>query len=77
MDDRTRWCENDASNGTRPPGLLVPSRGPAFFSSILPDLMTLVGVMDFSRPLTHQFQLTTHSCRWAVTLLPQGSSQQG
>ena len=28
MDDPTRWCENDASNGTRLPG---PKRGPHFF----------------------------------------------
>jgi len=31
MDDPTRWCENDASNGTRLPGLSVPKRGPHFF----------------------------------------------
>ena len=32
MDDPTRWCENDASNGTRLPGLPVPSGGPTFLS---------------------------------------------
>jgi len=31
MDDPTRWCENDASNGTRLTGLPVPSGGPTLF----------------------------------------------
>jgi len=31
MDDPTRWCENDASNGTRLQGLPVPSGSPTFF----------------------------------------------
>ncbi len=26
MDDPTRWCENDASNGTRLPGRTIHSR---------------------------------------------------
>src|SRR5882762_8480550 len=30
MDDPTRWCENDASNGTRLPGLPLQSGGPTF-----------------------------------------------
>ena len=30
MDDPTRWCENDASNGTRLPGPPVPSEGLTF-----------------------------------------------
>jgi hypothetical protein len=38
MDDPTRWCENDASNGTRLPGLSVPSEGPTFFSPNHPHL---------------------------------------
>ena len=32
MDEPARWCENDASNGTRLPGLPVPSGGPTFLS---------------------------------------------
>jgi hypothetical protein len=32
MDDPTRWCENDASDGTRLQGLPVPSGSPTFFS---------------------------------------------
>jgi hypothetical protein len=31
MDDPTRWCENDASNGTRLPWAPDPKRGPLFF----------------------------------------------
>ena len=31
MDDPTRWCENDASNGNAPYGAPDPKRGPHFF----------------------------------------------
>ncbi len=31
MDDPTRWCENDASNGNAPSGAPGPKRGPHFF----------------------------------------------
>jgi hypothetical protein len=34
MDDLTRWCENDASDGTRLQGLPVPSGSPTFFSGL-------------------------------------------
>jgi hypothetical protein len=32
MDDPTRWCENDASNGNAPSGAPDPKRGPHSFS---------------------------------------------
>jgi len=35
MDDPTRWCENDASNGNAPSGAPDPKRGPHSFSSQL------------------------------------------
>jgi hypothetical protein len=40
MDDPTRWCENDASNGTRLQGLPVPSGSPTIFPPISSCFLT-------------------------------------
>ena len=33
MDDPTRWCENDTSNGTHSSGPPIPSGGPIFLEA--------------------------------------------
>ena len=35
MDDPTRWCENDASNGTRLPGPPSQAGAPLFFRPLM------------------------------------------
>src|SRR6266568_1508314 len=41
MDDPTRWCENDASNGNAPYGAPGSQAGAPFFSRPLPSLLSL------------------------------------
>jgi hypothetical protein len=53
MDDPTRWCENDASNGTRLPWAPDPKRGPLFFGGPVPPLNFRRRVSQFIRRYEH------------------------
>jgi hypothetical protein len=65
MDDPTRWCENDTGNGTRLPGLPIPSGSPFFFNNGPPSGYFVV--LEFSSLLAAS--ITPDRCPLSHALL--------